>query len=362
MQVCSVAALIDGRADGAHTLPVQAHGGAAQHAPVDAAARLHKHGARHMVYLRLRGGEDEADEYTTPTEKLDSAMNATIGRSVWGLIKAMLGWHSNPRPSPSQDLKELQDAAEAKRKRGQIIDRKWWYFISKGPIYALNPLTHLSRFIAGTEKTVQAAVLFVNAERASMPVPDIRAKLMAPKSKGGMGLTKTRVLEVFYRAALDFSEEDMAVQATQTAFGDEEDAELEAFKKKALENAAKKGGGKAASGERKLHAAATKKWTGSSGNVVKRLQKELIGIQSTGRCVWLCVSTVLHVSCERLRRQTYGLPSHGATQHTAQFRGGVVKRRHLPLVGDNRGRQGLLLSSKSSALLAAWRCLHGLLH
>jgi len=207
-------------------------------------------------------------------------MQATLGRSVWGLLKALIGWHDKPKRSPSQELQELQEEMGARKLRGNLIDRKFLYFLSKGVVYTLNPLTHVSRFLAGTEKSVRSGVLFVNAERASMSVADLRAKLAAPKSKGGMGLANARISEVFYRAALEYTKEDMEAPVKELAFADEDDAELEEFKKKALENAAKKGGGGAS--EKKLHSAATKKWTGASGNVVKRLQKELIGIQSTG--------------------------------------------------------------------------------
>jgi hypothetical protein len=227
-----------------------------------------------MSMLRLRGGDDSDDEHRTIFDKMDGLMKATLGRTSWGFIKFVIGWRDKPKRSPSQDLKELQSEAEARKKRGAIVDKKMSYFFSKGPFYALNPLTHLSRFIAGTERNVKAGVLLVNAERAGMSPADIRAKLMAPKAKGGLGLTKARVGEVFYRA--DFKEEDTEAPVKELAFTDEEDAELEAFKKKALE---KSSGGKGG-GEAKLHAAATKKWSGASGNVVKRLQKELIGIQS----------------------------------------------------------------------------------
>ena len=232
--------------------------------------------------LRLRGGADEADEYRTPFEKLDGMMTATLGKTIWGVLKALVGWRDRPRASPSRDLHELQQQAEARKRRVEVIDRKLWYFFSKGPVYALNPLTHVSRFLAGTEKSVKAAVLFVNAERATLSVPELRGKLMAPKSKGGMGLTRKRVEEAFYRAALEYSPEDMEASVVQSTFAEEDDEELEEFKKKALQAAAKKGGGNAGGAAKTLHAAATKKWTGSSGNVVKRLQKELIGIQSTG--------------------------------------------------------------------------------
>ena len=230
--------------------------------------------------LRLRGGDEDGLEDQTIFDKIDGVMKATLGRTAWSLIKAMIGWHDKPRRSPSQDLRELQDDTAARKKRGQIVDRRMLYFFSRGPIYALNPLTYISRFLAGTERAVLSGVLFVNAERGKMSVADMRAKLMAPKSKGGIGLKQSRVGEVFYRADIDFRIEDMEGPSKELTFADEEDAELEAFKKKALEAAAKKGGG--GNGTQKLHAAATKKWAGSSGNVVKRLQKELIGIQSTG--------------------------------------------------------------------------------
>mmetsp|Transcript_59580 Transcript_59580/g.50470 ORF Transcript_59580/g.50470 Transcript_59580/m.50470 type:complete len:257 (+) Transcript_59580:3-773(+) len=198
-----------------------------------------------VASLRLRGGDDaEDDEFKTPSEKLDRVMKATLGNTVWSMVKALIGWHEKPKRSPSQDLKELQDEAEARKKRGAITDRKLWYFLSMGPIYALNPLTHVSRLIAGTEKTVRSALLVVNAERDNMSFADIRAKLMAPKSKGGMGLTSSRVSEVFYRASIDVSKEDMDAPVKELAFADEDDAELEAFKQKALANAAKKRGGK----------------------------------------------------------------------------------------------------------------------
>jgi len=234
-----------------------------------------------FALLRLRGGAEEEDsESKTIFDTIDGVMKVTLGRTAWGVIKAIIGWRDRPKRSPSKDLKELQEEMAARKKRGEIIDRKMLYFFSKGPVYALNPLTHLSRFLAGTERTVKSGVLFVNAERGKMSVADMRAKLMAPKSKGGMALKPTRVGEVFYRADIDFRKEDIEAPAKELAFADEDDAELEAFKKKALENAAKKGGGGV--GTQQLHSAATKKWTGASGNVVKRLQKELIGIQSTG--------------------------------------------------------------------------------
>ena len=251
--------------------------------------------------LRLRGGEDAADEYKTVYDRIDGVMQATLGRSVWGLLKALIGWHDKPKRSPSQELQELQEEMGARKLRGNLIDRKFLYFLSKGVVYTLNPLTHVSRFLAGTEKSVRSGVLFVNAERASMSVADLRAKLAAPKSKGGMGLANARISEVFYRAALEYTKEDMEAPVKELAFADEDDAELEEFKKKALENAAKKGGGGAS--EKKLHSAATKKWTGASGNVVKRLQKELIGIQSTGRSCSSTTSPAIQLS--RSRRQAF---------------------------------------------------------
>jgi len=236
---------------------------------------------RRISALRLRGGDDGAEEYSTIYDRIDGVMQATIGRAVWGLLKAVIGWHDKPKRSPSQELTELQQEMDARKLRGNLIDRKFLYFAHKGVIYTLNPLTHISRFLAGTERSVRSAVLFVNAERKSMSVADLRSKLAAPKSKGGMALTNARISEVFYRAALEYTKEDMEAPVKELAFADEDDAELEEFKKKALANAAKKGGGGVS--EKTLHAAATKKWTGSSGNVVKRLQKELIGIQTTGR-------------------------------------------------------------------------------
>jgi hypothetical protein len=245
------------------------------------AALLRSPGVRRISALRLRGGDDGAEEYSTIYDRIDGVMQATIGRAVWGLLKAVIGWHDKPKRSPSQELTELQQEMDARKLRGNLIDRKFLYFAHKGVIYTLNPLTHISRFLAGTERSVRSAVLFVNAERKSMSVADLRSKLAAPKSKGGMALTNARISEVFYRAALEYTKEDMEAPVKELAFADEDDAELEEFKKKALANAAKKGGGGVS--EKTLHAAATKKWTGSSGNVVKRLQKELIGIQTTGR-------------------------------------------------------------------------------
>ena len=255
------------------------------------AALLRSPGVRRMSALRLRGGDDGAEEYSTIFDRIDGVMQATIGRTVWGLLKAVIGWHNKLKRSPSQELAELQQEMDARKLRGNLIDRKFLYFAHKGVMYTLNPLTHISRFLAGTERSVRSAVLFVNAERKSMSVADLRAKLAAPKSKGGMALTNARISEVFYRAALEYTKADMEAPVKELAFADEDDAELEEFKKKALANAAKKGGGGVS--EKTLHAAATKKWTGSSGNVVKRLQKELIGIQTTGRSYSLSLSLSL---------------------------------------------------------------------
>jgi hypothetical protein len=166
-----------------------------------------------MSLLRLRGGDDDTpDEYKTVFDRIDGVMKATLGSTVWGLMKAMIGWHEKPKRSPSQDLKAMQGEAEARKLRGQIIDRKMYYFFSKGLFYALNPFTHVSRFIAGTERSVKTGVLFVNAERSRMSPADLRARLMGNKKKGGMGLTQARVSEVFYRAALDFSKEVMYIK------------------------------------------------------------------------------------------------------------------------------------------------------
>lgn len=58
-------------------------------------------------------------------------------------------------------------------------------------------------------------------------------------------------------------------------FADEEDEELKQFTDKVQKGDKTKGGSK-------IHKVATQKWKGSSGSVVKRLQKELIQIQGTG--------------------------------------------------------------------------------
>ena len=81
-----------------------------------------------MSLLRLRGGDDDTpDEYKTVFDRIGGVMKATLGSTVWGLMKAMIGWHEKPKRSPSQDLKAMQGEAEARKLRGQIIDRKMYY-------------------------------------------------------------------------------------------------------------------------------------------------------------------------------------------------------------------------------------------
>jgi len=164
-------------------------------------------------------------------------------------------------------------------------DRKLLYYLSQGPAFFANPFTWLMRYARNTDDEVKTAILYLHVHKANMTVPEMTKVLAAPGPKG-FGMTKARISEALFRSAVDTSEEEERRKAMND-YAQEEDKELKEFREKMLQNAeehAKKSGGayKTENFKPKLHALATKKWTGSSGSVVKRLQKELIQIQSTG--------------------------------------------------------------------------------
>lgn len=162
----------------------------------------------------------------------------------------------------------------------KIKDSRTLYLFSQGLVYALNPMTHVARYMRGTERQVRDAVVFLQdppkwAEGLSQQK---RVDVLAAVVPKGFGLTPARIKEALYRAGMSNGGEGSAVVINGKSggeaaveFEDEEDEELKALREKI-----KVKGGK------EISRVATQKYTGSQGGIVKRLQKELIRIQGSG--------------------------------------------------------------------------------
>jgi hypothetical protein len=124
--------------------------------------RGHEGGIRtsSLCPMRLRGGGEGGVFGIFYT--VDSVGETTCGKSLWGFIKNILGLGSKGRATentPEEDLAELQREKQAGKefamKRASdaaIVDKKLMYFLDQGLFFALSPITHLLRYVRGTEK------------------------------------------------------------------------------------------------------------------------------------------------------------------------------------------------------------------
>jgi len=231
------------------------------------------------VRLSLRGGEGDG-----LFDKLDSMMISVMGKNIWGVLKSALGLSdTRVKRTVEQDLLLTRLEMQAEKVEGKQ-DRKMLYYLSEGPFFFANPFTWLLRHMRSTEEEVRTAILYLQVNQVNMTVPEMK-KILAKPGPKGFGMTPARINEAVFRSAVDTSKEEERRKAAEK-YSKEEDKELKEFKedmlRRAEEHAKKTGEYKTENFKPKLHKLATKKWTGTAGNVVKRLQKELIQIQSTG--------------------------------------------------------------------------------
>jgi len=221
--------------------------------------------------LRMRGGEGIFDD-------IDKMGQSIMGNGLWKFVKLAIGWREKVQHTVEEDLEICRKITSRHVKKSNMVDRKLLYFISQGPTFFANPVTYLLRYMRGTEVQVAKAVSFLNENKDKLSTNEMKEHLSKAESKGGLGLTPARVSEALFRASIQV-EEQQEEEDNKKHFVEEEDEELAAYQKK-LEKSHK---GTSSAGEnKKIHKLATQKWTGTSGNVVKRLQKELIAIQSSG--------------------------------------------------------------------------------
>jgi hypothetical protein len=179
------------------------------------------------------------------------------------VLKSVLGLSDmRPKRSVSRDL--LLTRLEMQAENTTLTDRRLLYYLSQGPTFFANPLTWMLRHMRGTEEEVRIAILFLHVNQVNMTVPEMRKLLAAPGPKG-FGMTNARISEAVFRSAVDTSEEEARRRALND-YAEEDDKELEEFKKQMLKSAqehAKKTGGayQAENFKPKLHALATKKST-----------------------------------------------------------------------------------------------------